>query len=161
MLCEICKQEQAVVAIHMKLDGQELTVHACKRCSFAVLELGAQTLGLKPELFSDDLEKAPETTCPECGSFLVGPKGEVPDELGCPACYKHLPAEVRAKLLERQGRKFVSTLARTPADKAPKGRLSQLLLELQLAITQEEYERADELLARIKQVGVSPGKESK
>ncbi len=148
MLCEVCGKAKAVVVIRFLLEGKENTVHACRKCSAQVMAVGLEALsGTSAEGARPKVEE--QEYCPRCKALLtLGEAGQLP-VLGCPDCYDYLPEATRKRLAECQGavRHLPIELVASEAG----GELASLLLEYQLAITQEDYERAEELRVRLEQ----------
>ena len=154
MQCEICKQAQAVVVIHLQLPERGLTIFACRKCSETVLKLGDLYPTQEPlkqvehpdEPAASRRAKAP--ICPTCGCKLQLQDEVATWQLGCPDCYYALDDEARARLLAGQASR--QHRGRSGAGRLSISQLPELLLDYQLALAGEEYERAAGLLERIK-----------
>jgi protein arginine kinase activator len=171
MLCDRCKANQATVHIRQSINGTVREYDLCDKCAAASNMLNESAMSFD-NLFEGFLNgmgygssglpygvghSHSNTTnvCGTCGStfedFVNGGK------LGCPECYDTFRDRMRGVLKNIQGSykhtgKGSDEARRLKAQTAPKELTEEEKLknELELAIKNEEYEKAAELRDKIK-----------
>ncbi len=169
MLCDKCKSNQATVHIRQNINGNVREYDLCDKCAAAsnllndtnmsfdnLFEGFLNGMGQGGMLYGDGLFTSKGTdVCGACGAtfddFVNGGK------LGCPDCYDTFRDRVRGVLKNIQGSvkhtgKGSDEARRIKAKTAPKELTEEEKLknELDLAIRNEEYERAAEIRDKIR-----------
>lgn len=177
MLCEKCKKNQAVSRLEHKINGEVKEMVLCKSCLNAVydtafkgtemlFDIDKQTGAVTSLLFNmgvshpqavaaifDDMmgiqntQKAVEKiVCKECGTDIRDFRKTL--FVGCPHCYTAFSSSLIPILKQVQG---VST-HKTPENKAFMSQQDTLIKELERAITEERFEDAVTLSAKLKKL---------
>ena len=151
--CDHCAKP-AVVHNTIIVDGKMNEVHLCEDHAGAA---GIQMPGQAPipQLLGQLAQVAGTRprgpVCPECGHTFHDFK--TTGLLGCPACYDAFAATV-GPVIERSHGGASEHIGNVPAraddDNQRAAILQQLLLELETAVSAEQYERAAQLRDRIK-----------
>lgn len=162
MICDQCRERDAVIHLTQIVDDQVTTVHLCERCA---AEKGVESAGavLKTPLgsFLAAMGKglpgaaAPAVTaldqCPHCGATLQDFRES--GRLGCPGCYRQFEGPLR-ELLRRlhgsthhTGKRYAA-----PGAEPPDAAVQELELREQLrrAVEAENFELAAELRDRLR-----------
>ncbi len=167
MYCEECKTRPATVHITQIHDGQKTEMHLCEECAS---KKGAGVLKfdsyfslpkLLGSIFGQEMPAVEEITpaarrhaqnCPNCGmSFReirqIG-------RLGCSECYDVFEQEIEPVLRRIHGN--TKHAGKVPQRAGGRFKLEQeinsLKKQLQMAVRQEQYEKAAELRDRIKEL---------
>jgi protein arginine kinase activator len=160
MLCDSCKEREAIINLtHVEHDSK-VTLHLCEQCA---QQKGVETGGtvLKTPLggFLTALGKggtvlpAPSDglRCPSCGSTLRDFRDS--GRLGCDQCYVAFDMHLRDLLRRLHGSsQHVGERYDAPGEAAadPRSRLLDLKAQLRRAVEGENFELAAELRDRIR-----------
>jgi len=154
MLCELCNQSPATVAIKQAADGEVRELFVCPACA-------RKANGEEPESMLVELlfgaafamgAEAAESRCPCCG--LTHKEFRKRSRLGCDACYAHFAREL-APLLRDMHR------GERHAGKVP-GRVHQaaegarLEAALQAAVAAQRFEEAAQLRDALRALAAAP-----
>lgn len=167
MLCDNCKERDAIINLTQVEHDSKVTLHLCEQCA---QQKGVETGGavLKSPLgnFLGALGKggggtggalvpAPSDAvrCPECGSSLRDFRDS--GRLGCDRCYATFDAHLRDLLRRLHGSsQHVGERYEVPGeaggDSDPRSRLLDLKAQLRRAVEGENFELAAELRDRIR-----------
>jgi protein arginine kinase activator len=167
MLCDICKKNDAVMHYTEVREGHNTEYNLCRECAelkglskslnIALSSLGGMLAGMIRDIVNEKNEEK-TAQCPECGMALVEFKKM--GRLGCPGCYQTFSSSLKP-LIQRihginghLGKVIQPTLMGKP-ETVPENTIERLRLELQMAVQNEEYEKAAVLRDRIKELEVS------
>ncbi len=148
MQCMRCKQRESVIQLHQIVNDEQVVVHLCQQCA---LDQGIEvetTFDSNPlSGFLSSLEQvSPETgKCPGCLATIDDYR--ITSRLGCPKCYTTFAGPLR-DLLRRVHGATRHTGSRPPGRAGEMDRTSQLAdlrAQLEVAVAQEQFERAAEL----------------
>lgn len=158
MLCDNCKERDAIINLTQVEHDSKVTLHLCEQCA---QQKGVETGGaiMKSPLgnFLGALGKGaalvPATEggrCPSCGSSLRDFRDT--GRLGCDQCYVAFDAHLRDLLRRLHGSsQHVGERYETPGDAAdPRSHLLELKAQLRRAVEGENFELAAELRDRIR-----------
>jgi len=167
MLCDNCKERDAIINLTQVEHDSKVTLHLCEQCA---QQKGVETGGavLKSPLgnFLGAVVKAGApgalvpaagdgVRCPACGSTLRDFRDS--GRLGCDECYVSFDAHLRDLLRRLHGssqhvgkRYQVAGTGPEGADDDPRGRLLELKAQLRRAVEGENFELAAELRDRIR-----------
>ncbi len=173
MLCDKCKVNQATVHIRQNINGNVREYDLCDKCAAAsnilnennmsfdnLFEGFLNGMGHGGMLYGDGFggsHSASANICDVCGSsfddFISGGR------LGCPDCYTSFRDRMRSVLKNIQGGtrhtgKGSAEARRLKAQTAPKELTEEERLknELDLAVKNEEYEKAAKLRDKIREL---------
>jgi protein arginine kinase activator len=157
--CEACSQAEATVHLIEVVDGRKREVHLCAPCAESrgvvidpsVLQVAAQQVsevvgGTMAELLgSGRLAPGPRKTCPSCGSTLEDFRQT--SRFGCPEDYNVFREEIEPLLARVQRtvgppRHTGRVSERAQGRRRRSKRLESLRAELDLAVANEDFERA-------------------
>jgi protein arginine kinase activator len=168
MLCDECREREAVVHLTQIVSEQVNTVHLCEKCAAERgVESPAQVtktpLGTFLAAMGKGAVAAPSADgarCPACGATLADFREA--GRLGCGECYVTFGAQLR-DLLRRLhgstrhvGEQYAApgapapVPAETPAAPAEAADIAALRARLQRAIADEDFELAAELRDRLR-----------
>jgi protein arginine kinase activator len=162
MLCDNCKERDAIINLTQVEHDSKVTLHLCEQCA---QQKGVETGGaiMKTPLgnFLGALGKGaalvPATAdgvrCPACGSTLRDFRDS--GRLGCDQCYVAFDGHLRDLLRRLHGSsQHVGERYETPGeaggDSDPRSRLLELKAQLRRAVDGENFELAAELRDRIR-----------
>jgi protein arginine kinase activator len=162
MLCDNCKERDAIINLTQVEHDSKVTLHLCEQCA---QQKGVETGGaiMKSPLgnFLGALGKGaalvPTTAdgvrCPACGSTLRDFRDT--GRLGCDQCYVAFDGHLRDLLRRLHGSsQHVGERYETPGEAAgdsdPRSRLLELKAQLRRAVEGENFELAAELRDRIR-----------
>jgi len=161
MLCDNCKEREAVINLTQVEHDSKVTLHLCESCA---QQKGVETGGsvLKSPLggFITALNKggtgllpspADGLRCPSCGATLKDFRES--GRLGCAQCYDAFTPHLRDLLRRLHGSsQHVGERYVTPgaAETDPRRRLLELREQLRRAVENEKFELAAELRDRIR-----------
>ncbi len=162
MLCDNCKERDAIINLTQVEHDSKVTLHLCEQCA---QQKGVETGGavMKSPLgnFLGALGKggalvpqaAEGLRCPACGSTLRDFRDS--GRLGCDQCYVAFDAHLRDLLRRLHGSsQHVGERYETPGEAAgdtdPRSRLLELKAQLRRAVEGENFELAAELRDRIR-----------
>ncbi|MGH7673254.1 MAG: UvrB/UvrC motif-containing protein [Gemmatimonadales bacterium] len=161
MLCDNCKERDAVINLTQVEHDSKVTLHLCEQCA---QQKGVETGGavLKSPLggFLTALGKGGATLlptpsdglrCPACGSTLRDFRDS--GRLGCDQCYVAFDFHLRDLLRRLHGSsQHVGERYAVPgaSDADPRGQLLDLRAQLRRAVESENFELAAELRDRIR-----------
>ena len=162
MLCDNCKERDAIINLTQVEHDSKVTLHLCEQCA---QQKGVETGGavLKSPLgnFLGALGKgaalvpaaADGVRCPACGSTLRDFRDS--GRLGCDQCYVSFDAHLRDLLRrlhgssQHVGERYESA-GESGGESDPRGRLLDLKAQLRRAVEGENFELAAELRDRIR-----------
>jgi len=167
LYCEECKTRPATVHITQIHDGQKTKMHLCEECaskkgthvlkfdsSFSLPKLLGSIFGQEVPVMGEMAPAAqPQVrNCPRCGmSFReirqIG-------RLGCSECYDVFEQEIEPVLRRIHGNtKHAGKVPRRAGGRFKlEQEISSLKRQLQVAVKQEQYEKAAELRDKIKEL---------
>lgn len=162
MLCDNCKERDAIINLTQVEHDSKVTLHLCEQCA---QQKGVETGGaiLKSPLgnFLGALGKgaalvpaaADGVRCPACGSTLRDFRDS--GRLGCDQCYVSFDAHLRDLLRRLHGSsqhvgERYETAGESGGESDPRGRLLELKAQLRRAVEGENFELAAELRDRIR-----------
>ena len=152
MLCDECKKNEAVYHTVSKYNGKKVEVHLCADCRRARLS-GAKNVANGAKKTASPLigeSKRSRAFCPSCGTTLAEFTGS--GYVGCEYCYSGFAAEIDERLPKmRQG---LSHVGKRPSRAATtlEGEYERVNAELRKAVAAEDYDRATQLNARLKEL---------
>lgn len=146
MLCDECKQNEAVYHTVNKYNGKRTEVHLCADCRRARLSGEGRAAKNASPLINE--RKCETRVCTFCGTTLedFAASGYV----GCEYCYAAFGKEIDERLPKmRQGSVHVG---KSPSKEAAtlEGEYERVNAELKKAMAAEDYDRATQLTARLK-----------
>jgi protein arginine kinase activator len=162
MLCDNCKEREAIINLTQVEHDSKVTLHLCEQCA---QQKGVETGGavMKSPLgnFLGALGKgaalvpagADGVRCPACGSSLRDFRDS--GRLGCDQCYAAFNGHLRDLLRRLHGSsQHVGERYDAPGEAGsasdPRGRLLDLKAQLRRAVEGENFELAAELRDRIR-----------
>ena len=162
MLCDNCKERDAIINLTQVEHDSKVTLHLCEQCA---QQKGVETGGaiLKSPLgnFLGALGKGAAlvaaagdgSRCPACGSTLRDFRDS--GRLGCDQCYVTFDAHLRDLLRRLHGSsQHVGERYEAPGEAGresdPRSRLLELKAQLRRAVEGENFELAAELRDRIR-----------
>ncbi len=163
MLCDHCKERDAVINLTQVEHDSKITLHLCEQCAqLKGVETGGTVLKSPLGGFITAMGKGgggaallPTPTdglrCPACGGTLRDFRDS--GRLGCDQCYAAFDFHLRDLLRRLHGSsQHVGERYVTPGEDAadPKGRLLDLKAQLRRAVENENFELAAELRDRIR-----------
>jgi protein arginine kinase activator len=168
MLCDNCKERDAIINLTQVEHDSKVTLHLCEQCAQqkgvetggAVLKsplgnfLGAVVKGGGGGGSAGALVPAAGDglRCPVCGSTMRDFRDS--GRLGCDQCYVAFDAHLRDLLRKLHGSsQHVGERYQVPGERAtddPRGRLLELKAQLRRAVEGENFELAAELRDRIR-----------
>lgn len=157
MLCQNCNQKEATTRLTITENGAKKEYELCPSCASK-----AQMNTFLPftfgTLFSPDIRfYETQPTCSHCGTTLRG--FQQTSLVGCEYCYKDLYSGIAPTLKSVQ--KMIKHTGREPAKhydipeevlSTDKKHLQRLLIDIELAIVKENYEKAAQLRDEIKKL---------
>ena len=164
MLCDNCKERDAIINLTQVEHDSKVTLHLCEQCAqLKGVETGGSVLKSPLGNFLGALGKGgggdlvpaagDGIRCPECGSTLRDFRDS--GRLGCDQCYATFDAHLRDLLRRLHGssqhmgeRYEAPGVAGAEAD--PRSRLLELKAQLRRAVDGENFELAAELRDRIR-----------
>jgi protein arginine kinase activator len=161
MLCENCKERDAVVHLTKVKEGAVLQVRLCERCA---AEQGVETTVAQPKAALTDFLQAvhqqaasapgDQAACHFCGATARDFRQS--GRVGCARCYGAFERSLRELLRRLHG--SARHTGRRYAPPAPEvieaaGHVGQLRERLQRAIETEQFELAAELRDRLRAAG--------
>lgn len=155
--CQRCNNAPAVVHVTELKEGQKHEVHLCEECAEAT-DYAPKKSSKMFEFMLQHLERASSSTgsdreCPDCGMTFAEFKAK--GRFGCPKDYEiFLPRLI--PLLERIHDASSHGDMPPPAISASGEQLVKLRVQLQDAVSSEEYERAANLRDQIRELEEHP-----
>jgi len=163
MQCQICNKRTATIHLTEITDGVRSEMHICETCAadqgiasqsqMSINELLSNLLAAQPadeEIFGASEQEA---VCPTCGFTLARLRKE--GMLGCPNDYEVFEKTL-LPLIERAhaggNRHCGKVPSKTPRQTRRLVELSNLRRQLDVAVRDEDYERAAKLRDEIKQL---------
>ena len=155
MKCEICQKREASVHFKQVSDGEVRELFVCEDCaaskgfdvqapmSLSNLLFGAEKASAEPSVPAEK-----EMRCEACGLTLTQFRQH--SRLGCVQCYEVFSEELRELIpaMHRGDRH----MGKVPEGERVRSNISRLRVELETAVSQQEYEVAADLRDRIKQL---------
>ncbi len=148
MKCEVCQAEDAAMAIHQLVGGQERELFVCAAC--------ARKSGTKPSnplvellfgaVFELRRDAATEPVCPKCGFTRAEYKKR--SRLGCAHCYEAFAREIGPVI--RDMHRGAEHIGKIPGRDRRATELARLELALQAAVQAQKFEDAAALRDRIR-----------
>jgi protein arginine kinase activator len=161
MLCDHCKERDAVINLTQVEHDSKITLHLCEQCAqLKGVETGGAVLKSPLGGFITAMGKGGATLlptptdglrCPSCGGTLRDFRDS--GRLGCDQCYAAFDFHLRDLLRRLHGssQHVGERYAAPGGDEAdPKGRLLDLKAQLRRAVESENFELAAELRDRIR-----------
>lgn len=162
MLCDNCKERDAIINLTQVEHDSKVTLHLCEQCAQQKgVETGAAVMKTPLGNFLGALGKGaalvPATAdgvrCPACGSTLRDFRDS--GRLGCDQCYTAFDGHLRDLLRRLHGSsQHVGERYDIPGavgdDSDPRSRLLDLKAQLRRAVEGENFELAAELRDRIR-----------
>jgi protein arginine kinase activator len=161
MLCDSCKEREAVINLTQVEHDSKVTLHLCEQCAqekgvetgVAVLKspLGGFITAMGKGATSVVPTQSDGLRCPECGATLKDFRES--GRLGCAECYPAFEAHLRDLLRRLHGSsQHVGERYATPgsADADPRRVLLDLKEQLRRAVENENFELAAELRDRLR-----------
>lgn len=157
MLCESCGKNEANVHFTKIINGKKQELNICESCAKEVE--GLQTPFSFQNILSGIMEyMSPSVKIAESSQLICKSCGTTYDDfkknglLGCSDCYKNFSPYINGVIKRVQGN--TEHTGKIPKNKGKeileKKRLSKLKADLQLAIANEEYEKAAQIRDMIK-----------
>ena len=148
MLCDSCKQNEAVIHRIVVINGKKHEQHLCAQCAEAAGSVSFK-LPTFAELMNISFKGAPEeeTAC-ECGVTLA--RFRETGLLGCPKCYDTFREELTPVIERSQGGRRQHLGTRPAFTAASQSELEKLREELHAAVETEDYEQAARLRDQIR-----------
>lgn len=163
MQCQICNKKTATIHLTEINDGVRIEMHLCEQCAveqgiaaksqISVNELLSGLLAVQPtddELFGPSEQ---DLSCPHCGFTLDQFRKEA--VLGCPNDYEVFEKTLLPLIEKAQngGTYHCGKVpSRTPQQTQKQIQRSQLQQQLDIAVKNEDYERAAKLRDQINQL---------
>lgn len=162
MLCEKCKQNEAVTHIRQNINGVQSELHLCEKCAaeisgkfeneygklFSDFGFGIDAmLGsiFGQDFLSENLLSDPTEHCPMCGTSLSAIRKT--GNAGCGKCYETFRSQLMPFIQRIHGKTVHN--GRVPASAADKlslkNKITELENELKKAIDAQEFEKAADL----------------
>ena len=152
MLCDSCKQNEAVVHRIVVINGQKHERHLCAECAEATGSISFK-LPSFAELMNvsfKNSEKEEEAAC-ICGMTLS--RFREGGLLGCPGCYETFREELMPIIQHSQGGRYQHMGTRPQIDSSPgQSELNKHREALRQAIENEDYEHAAKLRDEIREL---------
>ncbi|HET7791715.1 MAG TPA: UvrB/UvrC motif-containing protein [Gemmatimonadales bacterium] len=160
MLCENCKEREAVINLTQVEHDSKVTLHLCDQCAREKgVESGGQILKSPLGGFITAMGKgagsllpsvADGLRCPSCGATLKDFRES--GRLGCDGCYIAFETHLRDLLRRLHGssQHVGERYAPAGAGEDPRARLLDLRDQLRRAVENENFELAAELRDRIR-----------
>lgn len=174
MLCEMCKNNEAIFHVTKIVNGNKQEISLCEDCAkkFDGFNIASEIGIISPFTFQNILsglmgyigeghKNSADTTtsCENCGMTLREFKEN--GLLGCNECYKNFSTTVNPVINRVQGK--IEHVGKIPKkcgdDIIKKKRMDNLKQELQKAIALEEYENAADIRDEIRKINNEGGKE--
>ena len=148
MKCDLCKQNEAEVAVKQAIDGQERELLVCPDCArraagSLVGSLVELLLGAAVDLH---LPARDDPACPGCG--LARSAFRKSGRLGCARCYEAFARELAPMLRDMQGGE--RHVGKFPARERLGRDLAELNRALKEAVREQRFEEAAILRDRIR-----------
>jgi protein arginine kinase activator len=164
MLCDNCKEREAIINLTQVEHDSKVTLHLCEQCAqLKGVETGGTVLKSPLGNFLGAMGKGgggalvpaagDGIRCPECGSSLRDFRDA--GRLGCDRCYSTFDAHLRDLLRRLHGSsQHVGERYEAPGEAGtkpdPRSRLLELKAQLRRAVEGENFELAAELRDRIR-----------
>jgi protein arginine kinase activator len=154
-MCDECGLFPGNIHLTQIVEKGSESFHLCAGCA---KRHGIHVTADENEMSVFSQESAENRECPSCRMKLSEFRSK--GRLGCPACYEAFDKEIEMLLnqvhgsSDYRGKKYRSTLI----NEVNKGGLSQLCLDLDAAIKNEEFERAAVLRDAIHDLNTTEGK---
>ena len=149
MLCDSCKQNEAVIHRIVVINGKKLERHLCAQCakSSGGLTFKLPTFAELMDIASTEPEDQDEPAC-ACGMTLS--KFRETGLLGCPQCYQTFRAALAPIIEGSQGGRSQHMGTRPVYGTPAQNELDKLRGALRAAIETEDYEQAAQLRDQIR-----------
>ena len=158
MLCEKCKNKEAVIRFTQIINDEKSTVNLCQECAEVhgienpVMDLskvfGKLIVNILSDLIknhdSEPIQKKDSLVCSNCG--LTYEEFKRKGLLGCENCYSDFYDELKVLLRRLHGNNQHITYTKEKQGSVQKARLKT---RLKMAIKKEDYEQAAELRDQI------------
>lgn len=148
MLCDECKKNEAVYRTVNKYNGKRTEVNLCADCRRSRLPGEGNAKKAASPLIAD--RKSGIVICTSCGMTLA--EFEKSGYVGCEFCYSAFGKETDERLSKmRQGSSHVGKWP-SKAASTPEREYERVNAELRKAVAAEDYDRATQLTARLKEL---------
>ena len=144
MVCDVCKEREAIVVVQQISNNQKKEIHLCMICAtekglIPTQENIGKTIG---NLFTKKEVPADNRICPVCG-FKIS-KMKMDYSVGCPECYSVFSSDIQDFF---KGNKITESYTGRMTERLANFRsvlTDRLLLQskLEKSIEQEDYEKA-------------------
>jgi protein arginine kinase activator len=164
MVCEHCKQREAVIHLTQIVDNSVTTMHLCEACAaekgveteaeVAKFPLGDFLASLGKPATAEQGDAAATVPCRSCGATLADFRQT--SRLGCARCYESFEPHLRDLLRRLHGStRHVGEAYRAPGDAEPPASLvdsglGMLRDQLRRAVESENFELAAQLRDQIR-----------
>ena len=149
MLCDSCKQNEAVVHRIVVINGQKHERHLCAQCAEAAGSLVFK-LPSFAELMDVSFKSAEKEEEAACGCGMTLSRFREGGLLGCPHCYETFREALLPVIERSQGGRRQHMGARPTLDSPAQTELEKRRAELRAAVEKEDYEQAARLRDEIR-----------
>lgn len=149
MLCDSCKQNEAVIHRVMVINGQKHERHLCAQCAQAAGSLSFK-LPTFAELMNVSFQSAAQEEKAACQCGMTLPRFRETGLLGCPQCYETFRPELMSIIERSQGGRRQHMGVRPVLAAQAQSGLEKLREELRWAVEKEDYEQAARLRDEIR-----------
>lgn len=168
MLCQKCNKKQASVFISTIVNGKHRQIYLCSDCAkeyqkinfdvefpFSIKEVLSnidENENIMNSILESDIKEENRKECPKCHTTFGAYK--ISGKLGCSKCYSTFEEELKPILQDIYG--YSEHIGKFPKNAYhnvfPNNEIKVLKENLNMAIENEEYERAAELRDQIKEL---------
>ncbi|MEO0005093.1 MAG: UvrB/UvrC motif-containing protein [candidate division WOR-3 bacterium] len=161
-LCDICGKNEAILTVrHLDKEGKATEIGICAQCAkergfSGVEDLQKGAAELLAELKARIEDKDKKVVCPKCGMSFAEFKRV--GRLGCASCYLTFGKEIEPLIRRLHG--SVQHVGKSPQEGVKRAqerlKIQRLRKELEVAIKEEDYERAAALRDLLREAGDEP-----
>ena len=154
MLCDRCKTREATSLYQQTVNGKSQTLHLCAHCANEMLFGNFFSDFSVNNLFAKNLSAMPSSrkVCDQCGTSYeeIMESGRV----GCAHCYETFAHELARSIEKIHGKsKHIGKVPRSASGTIrKKNRLTELKMELNRAIAEQDFEQAAQLRDQIRAI---------
>ncbi len=160
MLCQRCKKNQATIEFKEVVNGNLYEYHLCPACYQEMFgSLQATNAAILMDLMAPKVRRT-EKRCPVCGTTYS--EYQRTSLLGCPSCYDAFREELMPAIERIQGHR--EHVGKTNANEDKSGyhrRLHKLQDELEEAIRNKEFMKANDIYEQIEAINAEMNPDSK
>ncbi|NCB31452.1 MAG: hypothetical protein EOM66_08605 [Clostridia bacterium] len=149
MLCDSCKQNEAVIHRIVVINGQKHERHLCAKCAEAAGSLSFK-LPSFAELMNVSIQGPAEEGATACSCGMTLSRFRDTGLLGCPHCYETFRSELMPVIERSQGGRHQHMGVRPVVATPVQSELEKLREELRGAVEKEDYEQAARLRDEIR-----------